>query len=295
MNTQLMASQIEDEGFDRPFRFIVTGQYLSVHYHSGRFELQRDYHARGTLFYLSDNEEKIIHDRRYIGALTHHPSYPGDVFYICQGSQYLVQGGQWTDNVSEAVIVQIDPQGNYGDAEQAIPPPLSSPVVDAGNPISADGIDLYHPQMWFSLYPITGDSIWLGDAQESSGMLYFSSNAYSMGMYFQLSKHEEKIRIRSGDGLYLSVIMEPTVAEYLDESCKQHTWRDRCPQCMNCYSLGFSSEPQMCLSLVPKGLPSMFVFHDGFFYYDVEAIKGSYAMVGRVEDIDEATVFQFVG
>jgi hypothetical protein len=46
--------------------------------------------------------------------------------------------------------------------------------------------------------------------------------------------------------------------------------------------------------LIPKGLPSMFVFHDGIFYYRVDAIRGSCAMVVRVENKDDATVFLFV-
>jgi hypothetical protein len=74
---------MEEEGFNRPFGFIVTSHYLSVHYCGGRFELRRDYHARGTLFYLSDCEEKIIHRRKYVGALAGHPNYQGDVFHTC--------------------------------------------------------------------------------------------------------------------------------------------------------------------------------------------------------------------
>jgi hypothetical protein len=57
-------------------------------------------------------------------------------------------------------------------------------------------------------------------------MIYFRGNPYSVGTLFHLSKHEDKIRIRSEDDLYLSVMMDPIVAEHLDESCKQHTWRD---------------------------------------------------------------------
>ncbi|KAL5365172.1 hypothetical protein BJX96DRAFT_8074 [Aspergillus floccosus] len=287
---------MEDEGFDRPFRFIATGQYLAVHYHDGRFELCRDYHTRGTLFYLSDDEEQIIHGRTYIGALAEHPDYPGDVFYIRQGSQYLAQDGRWTERVDDAVIVQLDPQSDCGDAdaETALPPPLPAPIVEAENPISADGIDLFLPEKWFSLYPITGDCLWLGDAGEFQDMLYFGGNPYSLGMGFQLSKHEGKIRIRSMEGRYLTVMMDAGVAEYLDESCRQHTWRDQCPRCTRCYSLGFSSEPQECLSLVPTGLPSMFVLYDGLSYYQVSALKGSFATVVRVDSMTAATVFQFV-
>lgn len=285
---------MNDEGFDRPFRFIVTGRYLAVHYHDGHFELRRDYHARGTLFYLSDDGEQIIHGRTYVGVLAEHPDYPGDVFYIRHGSQYLAPDGRRTDSVDDAVIVQLDPQSDGSDADLALPPPPSHPILDAENPISADGIDLFLPDKWFSLYPITGDCLWLGDAGEFHDMLYFGGNPYSLGMGFQLSRPEGNIRICSTEGRYLSVTMDAEVAEYLDESCRQHTWRDQCSRCSECYSLGFSSEPQECLSLVPTGLPSMFVFYDGVYYYQVSALKGSFATVVRVESMDAATVFQFV-
>ncbi|KGO69162.1 hypothetical protein PITC_095750 [Penicillium italicum] len=269
---------MEDEGFDRPFRFIVTGQYLAIHHHGSNFEICRDYHARGSLFYLSDDGETIINNRTYVGVLTDYPEYEGDVFYIRNGSQHLNQDGQWVDHVNDAVKVQIDPVGDYGDAEPPISPSISNPVIDPGNPISADGVDLYHPDKWFSLYPINGDSIWIGDAGEFESKLYFGGNSYSDGMCFQLSKHDGKTRIRSYDGKYLVVMMEPIVAAYLDEDCKQHT----------------SSEPQEGFVLVPKGLPSMFAVNDGFFYYKLNVLRGSYAEVERVEDIDNATPFQFV-
>ncbi|KAK4860887.1 hypothetical protein LT330_004618 [Penicillium expansum] len=285
---------MEDEDFDRPVRFIVTGQYLAIHYNGSNFEISRDYHARGSLFYVSDDGETIIHNRTYVGVLTDYPDYEGDVFYIRNGSQYLTQDGQWTDHVNDTVKVQIDPVGDYSDAEPPIPPSIPNPVIDPSNPISADGVDLYHPDKWFSLYPINGDSIWTGDAGEFESKLYFGGNSYSDGMCFQLSKHDGKTRIRSYDGKHLVVTMEASVAAYLDEDCKQHTRFDRCSRCMLHYTLGYSSEPHEGLVLVPKGLPSMFALNDGIFYYKVNVLKGSYAEVERVEDIEDATPFQFV-
>ncbi|KAJ5796245.1 uncharacterized protein N7518_004785 [Penicillium psychrosexuale] len=285
---------MEDEGFDKPFGFIVTGQYLAIHYHGNNFEICRDYHARGALFYLSDDGETIIHNRTYVGALTDYPDYEGDVFYIRNGSRYLAQDGQWTDHTHDAIKVQIDPAGDYGDAEPPIPPSISNPVIDPRNPISADGVDLYHPDKWFSLYPITGDSIWSGDAGELETKLYFGGNPYSDGTCFQLSEHDGKTRIRSYEGKYLVVLMEPSIAAYLDEGCKGHTRFDRCSRCKLHYTIGYSSEPDGGLFLIPKGLPSMFVLNDGLFYYKVDVLKGSYSEVKRVEDIDDASFFQFV-
>ncbi|KAJ5481630.1 hypothetical protein N7475_000442 [Penicillium sp. IBT 31633x] len=287
---------MEYEGLDRPFRFIITGQYLALHYDDNNFKIHIDYHARGSLFYLADDGESIIHNRTYIGVLTDHPDYEGDVFYIRNGSQdqYLAQDGQWTNNVNDAIKVQIDPVGDYGDAEPPIPPPLTNPVIDARNPISADGVDLYHPEKWFSLYPVTGDCLWTGDAGEFNSKLFFGGNAYSDGICFQLSEHDGKTRIRSYDGKYLVVMMEADVAAYLDEKCKQHTKFDRCSRCMLHYTIGYSSEPEEGFLLVPRGLPSMFVLNDGLFYYRVNVLKGSYAEVQRVEDINNASLFQFV-
>lgn len=282
---------MEYEAFDRPFRFIVTGHYLAVHYNSSNFELCRDYHARGALFHLSDDETGIIHNRTYVGVLEEHPNYEGDVFYIRNESQYLTLDGQWTDNASDAVRVQLDPVGDYGDEEA---PLLPNPVLNAANPVSADGIDLYHPDKYFSLYPITGDCLWTGDAGEFQGTLFFGGNPYSVGMGFQLSKHGGKTRIRSYDGKYLTVMMDAEVAACLDEGCKEHTRSNRCSSCMRCYTIGFTSQPEECLSLVPRGLPTMFVLYDGLCYYRVDALKASYASVTRVEDIDDATLFQFV-
>lgn len=279
---------MESEGFDRPFRFIVTGQYLAIHYNGNDFEISRDYHARGTLFYLSNDEKKIIHNRTFIADLIDYPAYAGDVFYISKGLHYLAQDGQWTDNVKDAVKVQIDPEGDYGEAGRPIPPSISHPIIDVDNPISADGIDLYHPDKWFSLYLITGDCLWLGDAREFESALYFGPNPYSDGISFQLSKHEGKTQIRSYDGKYLTAMMEASLASHLDEGCKQHTKLSQCSSCKAWYTLGFSVEPQDCLSLVPKGLPSMFVLYDGLFYYKVAE------RIVRVEDIDDASLFQFV-
>jgi hypothetical protein len=279
---------MENEGFDRPFRFIVTGQYLAVHYNGSDFEISRDYHARGTLFYLSDDETKIIHNNNYIADLTDYPDYEGDLFYISKESQFLAQDGQWTDSVQDAIKLQIDPEGDYGDAGRPIPLSIPYPIVDTNNPISADGVDLYHPDKWFSLYLITGDHLWLGDAREFENVLSFGTNPYSDGIPFQLSKHEGKTRIQSYDGKYLTAMMEADLATHLDESCKQHTKFSQCSRCMGWYTLGFSIEPQECLSLVPRGLPSMFALYDGFSFYKVAE------RIVRVQDIEDASVFQFV-
>lgn len=280
---------MEFESFDRPFRFIVTGLYLAIHYNGSDFEIIRDYHARGTLFYLSNDEKTIIHNRAFIAELTDYPDYEGDVFYISKGSQYLAQDGQWTDDVQHAVKVQIDPEGDYGEAEHPMPPSIAHPLIEVDNPISADGIDLYHPEKWFSIYLITGDCLWLGDAREFESVLSFGTNKYSDGISFQLSKHEGKTRIRLYDGKYLTPMMEDSLASHLDEGCKQHTKFSQCSSCKRWYTLGFSAEPQDCLSLVPMGLPSMFVFYDGLFYYKVAE------RIVRVEGIDDASIFQFVG
>lgn len=280
---------MENEGFDRPFRFIVTGQYLAIHYNGSGFEIDRDYHARGSLFYISNDEKKIIHNRTFIADLYDYPDYEGDVFFIGKESHYLAQDGQWTDNIKDAIKVQIDPEGDYGEAEPPIHPSISHPIIDVDNPISADGIDLYHPDKLFSLYLINGDSLWLGDAREFDNALYFGPNQYSDGIPFQLSKHEGKTRIRSHDGKYLTAMMEDSLASHLDEGCKQHTKFSQCSHCKGWYTLGFSVEPQECLSLVPRGLPSMFVLYDGLFYYKVAE------RIIRVEKIDDASLFQFVG
>ncbi|CAI7587436.1 unnamed protein product [Penicillium pancosmium] len=276
---------MEDEAFDRPFRFIVTGQYLAIHYNGGNFEICRDFHTRGALFYLSYDEKQIIHDRTYVAELTDYPDYEGDVFYISKESQYLSQNGQWSDSIEDAMKVQIEPEGDYGEAGRPSIPSIPDPIIDADNPISANGIDLYHPDKWFSLYRINGDSLWLGDAREFDSVLCFGTNPYSDGMPFQLSKHEGKTQIRSDSGKYLTAMMEADLFEHLDEGCKQHTKSSQCPRCMRWYTLGFSVEPQD----FPKGLTSMFVLYDGLFYYKVAE------RIVRVDDIDDASIFQFVG
>ncbi|KAJ5995737.1 hypothetical protein N7481_002714 [Penicillium waksmanii] len=101
---------MEDEGFDRPFRFIVTGQYLAIRYNGSSFEICRDYHTRGALFYLSNDGKQIIHNRTYVADLTDYPDYEGDVFYISKELQYLAPDGQWSDSMQDAIKVQIDPE-----------------------------------------------------------------------------------------------------------------------------------------------------------------------------------------
>jgi hypothetical protein len=80
-------------------------------------------------------------------------------------------------------------------------------------------------------------------------------------------------------------MMEASLTSHLDESCKQYTKFSHCSYCKGWYTLGVSVEPQECLSLVPKGLPSMFVLYDGLFYYKVAE------RIVRVDDIDDASLF----
>ncbi|KAF7164133.1 hypothetical protein CNMCM5623_008823 [Aspergillus felis] len=287
----------DDEGFDRPFRFIVTAKYLAVRYEDNNFTLHSDYHGHGSLFYLSDNDMHIIRNRRYVGQLKSHPSYEDDVFHICRGSQYLSREGHWTDNIDEALDVQIDPEDPYttDSADSAPILSLSEPILNPAHPVSADGIDLYHPDKQFALYPVTSDCLWYGDASNFKGKLIFGGNPYSAGMPFQLSVHEGRTRIRANDGMYLTVLMEDDLVQHLKEKCRQHSRVSSCADCSTWYSLGFRAEPDDCLALVPRGLPSMFVLYDGAFYYRMNILKASYAETLRVEHIEEASLFQLVG
>ncbi|KAF4186333.1 hypothetical protein CNMCM7927_005567 [Aspergillus lentulus] len=287
----------DDEALDRPFRFIVTGKYLAVRYDDNGFTLHRDYHGNGSLFYLSDDEIHIIRDRTYVGQLSSHPIYKDNVFHICRGSQYISREGRWTDNIDEALDVQIDPEDpDRADSTDNAPIlSLSEPIIDPAHPVSADGIDLYHPDKQFALYPVTSDGLWYGDASNFNGKLIFGGNPYSAGIPFQLSVHEGRARIRANDGMYLTVVMEDDLVPYLKEECRQHSRVSSCAHCSTWYSLGFRAEPEDCLALIPHGLPSMFVLHDGAFYYRMNVLKASYAEPERVKHIEEASLFQFVG
>ncbi|KAJ5815211.1 hypothetical protein N7474_006988 [Penicillium riverlandense] len=123
----------------------------------------------------------------------------------------------------------------------------------------------------------------------------YTGNNSSDGVTFELSVHNGKTRIVSDDGMFMTVIMPTGCAEYLKEECGQHTASTRCPRCERNYTIGFVSEPRDCITLVSRGLPSMFVFHDGVFYYYFGALNGSYAELERVERIEDASLFQFVG
>jgi hypothetical protein len=73
------------EALDRPFCFLVTGQYIAIHYNDHNFALHNDHHLRGDL-YLSDDEDKndkIIHNGTYIGHLESRSDHRNNVFYIC--------------------------------------------------------------------------------------------------------------------------------------------------------------------------------------------------------------------
>jgi hypothetical protein len=287
----------DNEDLNRPFRFIVTGKYLAVRYEDNSFTLHRDYHGHGSLFYLSDDDIHIIRDRTYVGQLNSHPIYKDNVFHICRGSQYLSLEGRWTDNIDEALDVQIDPEDPYrtDSADSAPILSLSEPILNPAHPVSADGIDLYHPDKQFALYPVTRDGLWYGDADNFNGKLIFGGNPYSAGIPFQLSVHEGRPRIRTNDGMYLTVLMEDDLVPYLKEECRQHSRANSCTDCSTWYSLGFRPEPDDCLALIPRGLPTMFVLYDGAFYYSMNVLKASYAETKRVKHIEEASLFQFVG
>lgn len=287
----------DDEGLDRPFRFIVTGKYLAVRYEDNSFTLHSDYHGHGSLFYLSDDETHIIRDHTYVGQLSSHPIYKDNVFRICRGSQYLSREGHWTGNIDEALDVQIDPEDpdSTDSADNAPILSLPEPIINSTHPVSADGIDLYHPNKQFALYPVTRDGPWYGDAGNFNSKLIFGGNPYSAGLPFQLSVHEGRTRIRANDGMYLTVLIQDDLVRYLKEECRQHSRVSSCAHCSTWYSLGFRPEPDDYLALIPRGLPSMFVLHDGAFYYSVNVLKASYAETKRVKHIEEASLFQFVG
>lgn len=286
---------MDGEALDRPFHFLVTGQYIAVHYDGQNFALHSNHHLRGDLFYLSDNEEKIIHNGTYIGHLTSHPDHRDDVFYICREEEYLSQSGSWTASISDALKVEIHPFNTYDDPSDInILTALSDPVINDQNPISADGVDLYHPNAHFCLYPLNGDCLWTGDAGEFNDELFFGGDIYSNGQIFRLSVNDDgKTRIRSGDK-FLSITMAPDKAEYLPEECRQHNAWSKCEKCARWYGLGFQSDPEDCFTLIPRGLPSMFVLHDGAYYHRVSVLKASYATTERVERIEDASLFQFV-
>ncbi|KUL87860.1 hypothetical protein ZTR_03198 [Talaromyces verruculosus] len=285
---------MDGEALDRPFRFLVTGRYIAVHCDGQNFELQRNHHLRGDLFYLSNDEEKIIHNSTYIGHLKSHSDHRDDVFYICRGEQYLSQSGSWTASIFDALKCEIHPMNTFDDPSNVnILTSLSDPVIDDHNPISADGIDLYHPNASFCLYPLTGDCLWTGDAGEFQSELFFGGDIYSNGQIFRLSVNDGKTRIQSGD-MFLSVTLGPDMAEYLPEGCRQHNAWSKCLECANWYSLGFQSMPEDCFTLIPRGLPSMFVLYDGAYYHRVSVLKASYARTERVELIEDASLFQFV-
>lgn len=278
----------------RAIYFIVTGQYAAVRYEADNFVVHSNtYHIHGSLFSLTYDEDKIVYNNAYVGQLSSHPDYRDNVFYICRDSQYLSQSGLWTDSTADALIVQLDPTG---DGDVTTLPTLSTHIVSASNPISADGIDLFLPDKWFALYAVRGDCLWFGDASEFESQLFFGGEPYSIGIPFQLSENEGKIRIRSKDGRFLGVMMSPNCFDYMDQECQQqHNASSRCSRCMGNYSIGYHSDPQDCFTLIPRGLPSMFVLYDGAYYYGVDVLKSSFAAVNRVERIEEATTFQFVG
>lgn len=285
---------MDSEALDRPFRFLVTGRYIAVHYDGHNFALRSDHHLRGDLFYQSDDEDKIIHNGTYIGHLQSHPDHQDDVFYICHGEQYLSQNASWTASIVDALKVEIHPMNRFADTSDInVLTSLSDPVIDDHNPISADGVDLYHPDAWFCLYPLTGDCLWTGNAGNFESELFFGGEIYSDGLYFRLSMHEGQTRIRSGDE-FLSITLGPNMAEHLPEGCRQHNAWSKCPKCAHWYSLGFQPEPKDCFTLIPRGLPSMFVLYDGAYYYRVSVLKSSYATPVRVERIEDASLFQFV-
>ncbi|KAJ5918309.1 hypothetical protein N7454_010684 [Penicillium verhagenii] len=283
---------MEDEDFRRPFHFFVTGRFIAIHYNGGDFELHRDRHSNGTLFYLSDDEEQIICNRTYVGRLTSLPDYPDKVFHIHREQEYLSSQGTWTDSIDNALMVQIDPEPDWSGTPPTVSP-LANPVISADHPISGDGIDLYQPDQYFQIYPV-GD-IWMGNAERSpENMLFFGGHPYNYGLAFKVSVHEGKTRIVSDDGMFLTVMSPAQTAEYLRDECRQHTATTRCSHCEGGYAIGFVSEPHDNLTLVTRGLPSMFVFCDGVFYYQFQALTASYAALNRVQRIEDASLFQFV-
>ncbi|KAF7117347.1 hypothetical protein CNMCM5793_006096 [Aspergillus hiratsukae] len=71
--------------------------------------------------------------------------------------------------------------------------------------------------------------------------------------------------------------MEDDLVPYLKEESRQH------------------SRPDDRLALIPRGLPSMCILHDGAFYYSVNVLKESYAETRGVKHIEEASLFRSVG
>jgi hypothetical protein len=62
-----------------------------------------------------------------------------------------------------------------------VPTSLSDPIINDHNPISADCVDIYHPDAWLCLYPLTGDCLWTGDLR--TGHYEFESEIFFGGKY----------------------------------------------------------------------------------------------------------------
>ncbi|KAE8373872.1 hypothetical protein BDV26DRAFT_271049 [Aspergillus bertholletiae] len=284
------------------FRLIVTQRYVSVSYDGTDLVFTPGHHLHGDLFSISE-DGKLIHgpDETEVGILVPDSDYPDDLFYFSRNSKYLCEGGVWAPSADGALQLQVNSMDEY---DRENPPPIrteiSNPVIDAQNPVSADGIDLYHPDAWFTMYFTDCSCREYGSVEESSAPefppeLVLTGSPYGAGFPFRLSTQDGKVRIQDPNDRFLGLILKPSLAEYRSDECKGHDAFTGCSSCYYCYAVGFVSEPEHPITIIPHGLPTTFALYDGKYYYSVNIIKSSYSELQRVGSIDNASLVQFVG
>lgn len=267
------------EGFE--FRFIVTGEYRSVHITGNRLVVNNDHYLNGSLFTVRRNS--IIYSGQTLVMIDNTIGIDGaesprvtlESYYITEareraahllvfkcGDYYLDRSLQFQNSKDEALVVQaacVDPFDDYQ-------PPENVPErADAGPLISADGVPLLTPNIQFC-FNIVGETC---SAVEDQNKLIFNDDNYTQGFNFNMVRENNQFYVKTSfNHKYLGILDNRVV--YLDET------------------------PQHNIIITSVHYPSIFVLGNGHNYYKITFYKSNYGELIPVDDIAKATLLQFI-
>ncbi|KAL7746535.1 hypothetical protein RI367_008062 [Sorochytrium milnesiophthora] len=293
------------------FCLIVSGRYAAVVATETSLEIRPGHHLSGAIFRqlepLRYDDKLVCVDEAgrlalvpeidspspevYV-TLEDHP-HRGDYQVMVHNGRYLNGDLAFQPNIGQALLLQEDRLEMFPNHTA---PVFDQPVLDPSHLISANGVDVYHPDASFRLrmgnvhdyiydWPEVYDS---DDGYVGAG---FGYEDYKYGPMFRLEVIDGDTYLRA-DEKYLGIgLINPT--DSLTWSCQHHTSHTRCNFCSSNYGLMFFTHPpEHNVQMVPVAADT-FILYDGMYYYAVEYVKATVGFSDRV-DRDSATRFQFV-
>ncbi|KAL7749524.1 hypothetical protein RI367_005079 [Sorochytrium milnesiophthora] len=293
------------------FCLIVSGRYAAVVATETSLEIRPGHHLSGAIFRqlepLRYDDKLVCVDEAGRLALVPEIDSPSPEVYVTledhphrDGYHVMVHNGRYLSsdlafqpNIGQALLLQEDRLEMFPNHTA---PVFDQPVLDPSHLISANGVDVYHPDASFRLRQVNKEGAMFNAADEGHMNEHytgasFDGNDYKVGPVFRLEIINGNTYL-CADEKYLGIgFIYPRNS--LPSSCQHHTSHTRCNFCSSNYGLMFFTHPpEHNVQMVPVAADT-FILYDGMYYYAADYVKASVGFSARV-DRDSATRFQFV-